>query len=66
MKLVSNGSQIGVRESRMVKGEHRLTGDELVRTVKFPDAIAVGNYDIDIHNPTGSGTSHYFFKPGEF
>ncbi len=66
MKLVSSGSQIGVRESRMVKGEHRLTGDELVRTVKFPDAIAVGNYDIDIHNPTGSGTSHYFFKPGEF
>ncbi|MDY5626118.1 MAG: FAD-dependent oxidoreductase, partial [Clostridia bacterium] len=24
------------------------------------------NYDIDIHNPEGSGTSHYFFKEGEF
>ena len=32
----------------------------------FEDSIALGNYDIDIHNPEGSGTSHYFFKDGEY
>ena len=26
----------------------------------------MGNYDLDIHNPEGSGTSHYFFKGGEY
>ena len=32
----------------------------------FDDAIALGNYDIDIHNPEGAGTSHYYFEPGEY
>jgi len=34
--------------------------------VKFEDAIAACNYDIDIHNPEGSGTSHYYFPMGEY
>ena len=33
---------------------------------KFDDAIALGNYDIDIHNPAGTGTSHYYFAPGDY
>ncbi len=65
-EIVSAAPSIGIRESRMVNGMHILTGDELVSTVKFSDAIAAGNYDIDIHNPSGSGTSHYFFPEGEY
>ena len=64
--IVSCAASIGVRESRMVVGEHRLTGEELMALTKFPDAVAAGNYDIDIHNPTGSGTSHYYFPAGEY
>lgn len=64
--IVSAASRIGVRESRMVEGEHRLTAMELMAFKKFPDAVAAGNYDIDIHNPEGSGTSHYFFPMGEY
>lgn len=63
-KLVYTAPSIGVRESRMLVGEHVLTGRELVDCVKFDDAIAAGNYDIDIHNPEGSGTSHYYFPSG--
>lgn len=65
-EIVSSATSIGVRESRMAEGEHRLTGKELVGTVKFPDAVAAGNYDIDIHNPEGSGTSHYYFPAGQY
>ena len=65
-EIVSAAPSIGVRESRMVKGEYILTGDELVNTVKFPDAIAAGNYDLDIHNPEGTGTSHYYFPEGQY
>lgn len=64
--LVSVASDIGVRESRKLAGEHVLTADELKACTKFEDSIAAGNYDIDIHNPEGSGTSHYYFRPGEY
>lgn len=61
--LLSTASHIGVRESRMIEGEYVLTQEDLLACRKFDDGIAACNYDIDIHNPEGSGTSHYFFKP---
>ncbi len=64
--LLSTAMQIGVRESRMIFGEYVLTEQDLKNCIKFDDSIAFGNYDIDIHNPSGSGTSHYYFKPGEY
>ncbi|MBQ8576739.1 MAG: FAD-dependent oxidoreductase [Clostridia bacterium] len=63
-QLVYTAPSIGVRESRMLIGDYVLTGDDLVACTKFDDAIAAGNYDIDIHNPEGSGTSHYYFPEG--
>ncbi len=63
-RLVYTAPSIGVRESRMLIGEYVLTGQDLVDCVKFEDAIAAGNYDIDIHNPEGTGTSHYYFPHG--
>lgn len=65
-QMLMTASEIGVRESRMIEGDYILTQEDLVSCRKFDDSIAVGNYDIDIHNPEGSGTSHYFFKPGEY
>ena len=65
-ELVNVASDIGVRESRMIKGEYILTGKDLVDCKVFEDSIALGNYDIDIHNPSGSGTSHYYFPEGQY
>ncbi|MBQ7654473.1 MAG: FAD-dependent oxidoreductase [Clostridia bacterium] len=65
-ELISIASHIGVRESRKLKGEHILTGEELKNTVDFEDTIALGCYSIDIHNPTGTGTTLYHFKEGEY
>ena len=64
--LVYIANHIGVRESRKLKGEHILTVDELKSCTKFEDSIACGNYDIDIHNPLGTGTYIYRFKEGEY
>jgi len=64
--LLSTALQIGIRESRMVEGEYTLTVEDLKSLARFPDAIAVANYDIDIHNPEGTGTSHYYFGNGEY
>lgn len=65
-KLSSIATSIGVRESRKLKGVHILTAQELKACTRFPDSIALGNYDIDIHNPEGAGTSHYYFAPGDY
>ena len=64
--VISVASEIGVRESRKLKGKHILTQEEIKNCVAFDDAIALGNYEIDIHSPTGSGTELYYFKRGEF
>ena len=64
--LCNTAVSIGVRESRKLKGEHILTAQELKDCTRFPDSIALGNYDIDIHNPEGAGTSHYYFPAGQY
>lgn len=64
--LLSSAWHIGVRESRKLRGVHILTADELKTRVHFEDTIAIANYSIDIHSPTGTGTELYYFKPGEY
>ncbi len=64
--IVSAAADIGVRESRMLRGRHLLTAEELKNCTMFPDGIALANYDMDIHNPEGTGTSHYYFPAGQY
>lgn len=64
--LMMTAAEIGVRESRMIVGDYVLTEQDCKNCVKFEDAIAACNYDIDIHNPEGTGTSHYFFPAGAY
>jgi hypothetical protein len=64
--LMMTASEIGVRESRMIVGDYVLTEQDCRSCTKFDDSIAACNYDIDIHNPEGTGTSHYYFPVGEY
>ncbi len=65
-KISATAAQIGVRESRMIEGEYKLTEEDIKSFKTFDDTIAVGNYDVDMHNPDGPGTFHYFFPAGKF
>lgn len=49
------GTQIGVRESRRIKGEYSLTMEDVIFGKKPKDTIALSGYPIDIHDPTGKG-----------
>ena len=64
--LMMTAAEIGVRESRMIVGDYVLTESDCRAFLKFDDSVAACNYDIDIHNPEGSGTSHYYFPEGEY
>jgi FAD dependent oxidoreductase len=56
--------QIGVRESRHVKGLYTLTADDLVQRRDFPDPVALGGYPIDIHSPERAATDSVHFTEG--
>ena len=64
--LAFSGPNIGIRESRKIDGVYKLTEDDLVNNVMFPDAIAMGGYPIDVHSPDGGNTVHRFLKPGSW
>jgi hypothetical protein len=64
--LAQSGVQVGVRETRRVSGEYQLTADDMLGARKFDDAVARGTYPVDIHNPTGRGTTLRRIPPGEW
>jgi hypothetical protein len=64
--LMKTGCQIGVRESRRVLGGYILTGEDVLGARRFEDGVACGSYDIDIHNPSGTGTVIKRLKEGTY
>ena len=64
--LQQSAAQIGVRESRRVRGRYALTGDDVIEARKFSDGIARSNYPIDIHSPTGAGTEIRQVPEGDY
>ena len=64
--IISIANHIGVRESRKLKGEYILKAEDIESFTDFEDSIALGNYGMDIHNPSGTGTMQVRIKDGEF
>ncbi|MCE5251999.1 FAD-dependent oxidoreductase [bacterium] len=64
--LMKIGPEIGVRESRRVMGKYVLTADDVLEAHHFDDGIACASYDIDIHNPSGTGTVIKRLKEGTY
>ena len=54
--VAQSGVQVGVRETRRILGDYRLTAADVLGARKFRDGIARGAYPVDIHDPNGSGT----------
>ena len=64
--LMKIGTQIGIRESRRVIGKYILNAEDVLSGRHFEDGITCGSYDIDIHNPTGTGTVIKRLKKGDY
>ncbi len=48
--LICSGTQVGIRESRRIDGLFRMTKEEVLHKVDFPDTVAKGAHHIDIHS----------------
>lgn len=53
--LIDTGHTTGFQGTRRIKGEYVFTKEDLLNCTEFDDAIALGAYPIDIHNPMGPG-----------
>ncbi len=52
--LLMTGTQVGIRESRRIKGHYVLTAEEYGEGVFFEDSVARGAHPIDIHKAGGA------------
>lgn len=52
------GTQIGVRETRRIRGRYRMTADDIRSGARFEDGIARSGYFIDIHDPKTATDPH--------
>ena len=55
-RIHSIAANIGIRETRRIKGIAHIGIEAFETAQKFPDAIVRINYPVDIHNPSGAGT----------
>ncbi len=53
--LVTTAMGVQVRETRRIVGEYTLTGEDVIRGTRFPDAIAQNDFPIDLHMASGKG-----------
>jgi len=64
-RIAGSGTQVGIRESRRIVGRYTLTRDDVLQARRFEDAVARSAYPIDVHNPSGSGTSTHRLAAGQ-
>ena len=65
-RIHSIAHHIGIRESRRILGLVYQTSEDFMKAAKYPDGVAKVRYSIDIHNPSGSGTTLHTMPPGDW
>lgn len=53
--LIDTAPLLGVRDSRRIMCEYKVTGSDLVDARRFPDAVMRGSHAFDAHHPTEPG-----------
>jgi hypothetical protein len=64
VEVLERARQIGVRESRQIKGHYTLTGQDVLGCRQFEDVIAQCCYAVDVHSPDSNKTQLMELKRG--
>ena len=56
--IIASGPTVMVRETRRIMGEYVLTADDIVAGRRFPDAVGLGAWPMDIHPGNGDVGYH--------
>jgi hypothetical protein len=63
--VIDTAPLMGVRDSRRIMGEYKMTADDLLECRTFEDAIARDHHAFDAHHPTEPGHIGYIMRPDE-
>ncbi len=63
--VLDTGAEIGVRESRRIRGRQRLEADHVLNEARFDNAIACCAWPLEEHGG-GRATKWVFLKPGTY
>lgn len=58
--------QLGVRDSRRIKGKYQLTEEDIFNAKKFDNPVARSNYPVDIHAKEKGKNELKHLPPGQF
>lgn len=64
--LLETAPQVGVRETRRAVGDYQVSGEDIRKGQKFPDAVARGCYGIDIHGQKDESSVMEHLSEGEY
>jgi hypothetical protein len=65
-RVTETADHIGVRETRRILCDYTITTRDVLEVPAFEDAIARGNWYVDIHSPTDGTTQHIHPPQGKF
>lgn len=66
VKLLGTAPELYIRESRHIKGEYRLTVDDVLENRDFYDRVAFGSYPVDIQAASPGNKGYVLGKPVQY
>jgi hypothetical protein len=65
-KIKSTASHVGIRESRHIQGDYRLTADDLLNSKVPEDSILLAANSVDVHGRFGPTSNEYVPIKGDY
>ena len=65
-RIKATASHVGIRESRHIRGEYRLTADDLIHGKVPEDSILLAANSVDVHGRFGPTSNEYMPIEGDF
>lgn len=62
--LDRTAAQVGIRETRRIRGDYVLTREDVLSARHFDDGVVPSRNSIDVHDIKGDAFEHEFLKPG--
>ena len=66
IKLKATASHIGVRETRHIRGDYRLTADDLIAAKVPEDSVLIAANSVDVHGRFGPTSNEYTAIEGDY
>lgn len=65
-RMLSSGSYVGIRESRHIQGDYRITAEDLLECKVPEDSVLLAANSVDVHGRFGPTSNEYVVISGDY